>query len=197
MLLHTLRNFNAERDIYNKIQVQLRLLSGLLFIMNYSLFFFKSKSICSCLSIRWTVVYRPYATLRRISRVSFHLKISGLSSTRAHLITSSTKSWMISTCVFHQENGGQNCQIYVQAHAYLTLRQIRPCRWINLCVKLMPTIFLLAGIFYVVTRKYTNGNHAMVRMARQPEIECIVDALLFELKGMEHILKWLIHHNIR
>jgi hypothetical protein len=49
MLLDTLRNFNAEMD--NKIHVWLRLLSGLLFIMNYSLFF-KSKSTCSCLCIK-------------------------------------------------------------------------------------------------------------------------------------------------
>jgi hypothetical protein len=46
MLLDTLRNINAERD--NIIHVWLRLLSGLLFIMNYSLFF-KSKSTCTCL----------------------------------------------------------------------------------------------------------------------------------------------------
>ena len=36
-LLYTLRNFNAKKD--NKIHVLLSLLSGLLFIMNYSLFF--------------------------------------------------------------------------------------------------------------------------------------------------------------
>ena len=29
-------------------------------------------------------------------------------------------------------------------------------RWINLCARLMPTIFLWAGIFYVVTSEYTN-----------------------------------------
>ena len=74
MLLATLRDFNAERD--NKIHVWLRLLSGLLF-MNYS-FVFKSKSTCTCLCNSWTVVYRPYATLSRISLVSFHLKISRL-----------------------------------------------------------------------------------------------------------------------
>jgi hypothetical protein len=44
-----------------------------------------------------------------------------------------------------------------------------PWRWINLCGKLMSTIVLWASFFYVVTRKYTNWNHATVLIARQPE----------------------------
>ena len=76
------------------------------------------------------IIYKRFATCRVSS------SLSGLSSTRSHLIfqrsTSSAKSWNISTCVFQYESGHsflykiKKCQIYVQARTYLSLTWLRP-----------------------------------------------------------------------
>ena len=53
----------------------------------------------------------------RFVACSVSSSISGLSSIKTHLKTSSTKSWKISTCVYQSESGGllyikKNGQIY-------------------------------------------------------------------------------------
>ena len=91
-------------------------------------------SVSKILMMLYIAGYKSRCIACRVSS-----SISGLSSTRAHIKTSSTKSWKMSTCLYLQESGGL---LYLKNIVKFMLRHV--------------PIFLWADIFYVVTRKYTN-----------------------------------------
>ena len=75
--------------------------TSLLPLKDLSLVADDTDSVSKLLMMLYIVGYKSRFAACRVSS-----SISGLSSTRDHLKTSSTKSWKISTCVYQSESGG-------------------------------------------------------------------------------------------